>query len=52
MSSTFETDPHRWFVCKQCGCKSAIESTDWTTLITAFKRAYCEGCPGRDPKIK
>lgn len=46
----YKTDPPRWCVCEKYKYESAIESTDWTTLITAFKRAYCEGCPGRDPK--
>lgn len=47
----YKIDPNRRCVCEKFKYESAIESTDWLTLIIAFKRAYCEGCPARDPKI-
>jgi hypothetical protein len=47
----YKIDPGRWCVCEKYNYQSSIESTNWTALIPAFKRAYCEGCPARDPKL-
>jgi tetratricopeptide (TPR) repeat protein len=46
----YKADPNRRCVCEKYKYESAIESTDWTALIAAFKRAYCEGCLDRSPK--
>jgi hypothetical protein len=46
----YATDPSRACVCEKLGYRSNVESTDAETVISAFKRAYCEGCPARDPK--
>jgi tetratricopeptide (TPR) repeat protein len=46
----YKVDPNRRCMCEKYKYESAIESTDWTALIPAFKRAYCEGCSDRDPK--
>jgi len=50
-STHYARDPERLCMCQIFGYKSAVGSTDWKALITAFKRAYCTGCPAREPKI-
>ena len=46
----YSVDPLRRCFCSLHKYESAIESTDWVSLIRAFKGAYCEGCPDRQPK--
>jgi len=46
----YKVDPSRRCICALHRYESVIESTDWTSLIRAFKIAYCEGCPDRNPK--
>jgi hypothetical protein len=46
----YSVDPLRRCFCSLHKYESAIESTDWVSLIKAFKGAYCEGCPDRQPK--
>ncbi len=35
--------------CNLLGHRSQIEDTDVDAVINAFKRAYCENCPKREP---
>lgn len=48
----YRVDPPRRCFCSLHKYESAIESTDWVSLIKAFKSAYCEGCPDHQPKSK
>jgi hypothetical protein len=49
-TTCYRADPSRACVCEKHGYRSGIESTDAETVVIAFKRAYCEECPDRDPK--
>jgi hypothetical protein len=49
-ATRYVTDPSRACVCEKLGYRSNVESTDAATVIVAFKRTYCDGCPDRDPK--
>jgi hypothetical protein len=49
-STHFRTDPPRVCRCDKYGYKSAIENPDAEIVVAAFKKANCEGCPGREPK--
>lgn len=49
-STCYLADPSRACVCEKHHYRSGIESTDPETVIIAFKKAYCEECPDRDPK--
>lgn len=49
-SMCYATDPSRACVCEKLGHKSNIRSTDAGAVISAFKGAYCNGCPHRSPK--
>jgi hypothetical protein len=44
------TDPAKVCRCEKHLYTSNIENPDSETVISAFKRAYCDGCPDRDPK--
>lgn len=48
--SLYKLDPPRRCVCQLHKYESAIENTDWASVIEAFKRAYCDECPDRTPK--
>lgn len=48
--SAYKLDPPRRCICELHKYESAIESTDWTSVIKAFKKAYCDQCPDRTPK--
>ena len=48
--SLYKSEPPRRCVCELHKYESAIESADWTSIIKAFKRAYCDQCPDRTPK--
>jgi tetratricopeptide (TPR) repeat protein len=45
----YRTDPDYITVCRLLRYRSAVPSQDWATVISAFKSAYCEGCPERSP---
>jgi Domain of unknown function (DUF4365) len=47
----YARDPARRCCCEKLGHKSNIGHEDWTTIISAFKQAYCNGCADRDPKV-
>ena len=47
---TFATEPERRCACLKHRCQSNIGNSDLNTIIQAFKRAYCDGCPDREPK--
>jgi hypothetical protein len=49
-STCYATDPSRACVCEKLGHKSNVRSTDAPAVISAFKGAYCNGCPERSPK--
>jgi hypothetical protein len=49
-STCYATDPSRACICEKLGRKSNIRSTDTSTVIKAFKGAYCHSCPERSPK--
>ncbi len=45
--------PPDWFSkCEKHGYESLQGSTDMCQVMEGFKRAYCNGCPDRDPKLK
>lgn len=48
----YSRDPERLVTCQLFGYRSVIGSTDWKALIAAFKQAYCDGCPAREPKVQ
>ncbi len=43
-------DPTRWCICKKLNYKSNIDNPDASTVILAFKTAYCADCSVREPK--
>jgi hypothetical protein len=45
----YRADPSRVCICSLNKHRSILESTDWITLISAFKRCYCESCTDRTP---
>lgn len=45
----FAKDPTRYGKCILLGFESRIGNADWSTVIRAFKRTYCEGCAERTP---
>lgn len=45
----YRTDPNYICVCPLLGYESDAPSQDWATIISTFKRTYCEGCPERNP---
>ena len=47
---TFATAPERRCACQAYGYKSDIGEREWRIVIPAFKQAYCDGCPAREPK--
>ncbi len=49
-ATAFVTDPARFCVCEKLGHEANVRHTDTAALVTAFKRAYCEGCADRSPK--
>ncbi len=51
-STYYQTDPERFCICLMHKYQSVIGSTDWRSLVSAFKQAYCSVCPDRDPKVK
>lgn len=46
----YRMDPQRSCVCEKHGYRSNIENPDPCTVINAFKWAYCNDCPDRQPK--
>jgi hypothetical protein len=50
VATHYREDPERWCHCALHGDRSAISSTDWGALISAFKQTRCQGCPDRAPK--
>jgi len=46
----FSRSPERCCRCERFERQSLVTGPDWTALIAAFKRAYCDGCSARDPK--
>jgi hypothetical protein len=44
-------EPNRACACTKHGYESRIENPDSGVVITAFKGAYCKGCPSRSPKV-
>jgi hypothetical protein len=48
----YQKDPDKYCTCEKYGYESAIGYPDWESVIEAFKRTYCQGCPGREPKVK
>jgi hypothetical protein len=48
-STHFRTDPTRFGICNVHGYLSTFGNTDWSVVISAFKKTYCEGCPDRSP---
>ncbi len=47
--TAYLTDPMRRCICDKHGYQSLIEDSDWTALVQAFKKTYCDGCPDRKP---
>lgn len=48
----YQKDPERYCTCEKYGYGSAVGHPDWESVIESFKRTYCQGCPGREPKLK
>jgi hypothetical protein len=48
--TAYLTDPDRFCVCDKHGHEGRVRHPDPETVINAFKRAYCDGCPDRSPK--
>lgn len=48
-STFYRENPNRVCVCNLFHYKSKFEHPDWETVISAFKRTYCEGCDERNP---
>jgi hypothetical protein len=47
---TFATDPERRCTCMKHDHQSVIVNHDWTTVIRAFKQAFCDVCSDREAK--
>jgi tetratricopeptide (TPR) repeat protein len=45
----FRKDPTRYCMCNLLKYASKIGDRDWSAIIGAFKRTYCEGCVERSP---
>jgi hypothetical protein len=45
-------DPDRHCRCSVRGYESLVGDSNWKTIITAFKQAYCAHCPDRNPMGK
>jgi hypothetical protein len=41
--------PNRVCVCKLLNYKSVLEHPDWKSVVSAFKKTYCDGCGERKP---
>lgn len=48
-STHYKENPNRVCVCNLLNYKSALEHPDWETVISAFKRTYCDACVERKP---
>lgn len=48
-ATTYAKDPDRWCTCALLDHESQVPHPDIDVLLTAFKRAYCDSCPSREP---
>ncbi|MGI9067353.1 MAG: DUF4365 domain-containing protein [Pyrinomonadaceae bacterium] len=48
-STHYKKDPNRLCVCNLLKYKSVLEHPDWETVVSAFKKTYCDGCSERKP---
>lgn len=46
----YSKDPERRCFCLKHKYQSAISSSDWKAVLSAFKKICCETCPDRKPK--
>lgn len=48
-STEYKKNPDHVCVCNLFKYRSALENPDWETVVSAFKRTYCDGCVERRP---